>query len=162
MMDEIVTIPNPILKQKAKPIKEITPEIRNLADRMIDFMDGHSKDKPIPIGLSACQLGYSLRMIAFRRNPQILERNDIIILINPELVSGKGKRIVNEGCLSIPGEFYQLKRFKIAKIRGLTLDGDVRSFRGHDLLGQIFQHELDHLDGILVSDTVKIKISAAY
>lgn len=157
MVNKIVVLPSAILRQKSKPIKKITPKVEDLADKMIDFLDYHSEDELRPIGLSACQLNHSLRMIAFWNNPQsrveLLNRDNIIVLINPELVYIKKQRLVREGCSSIPGKVYLLKRGKIAKIRGTILSGASRSFRGRDLLAQVFQHELNHLDGILI-DTI--------
>lgn len=150
MPSKIVRATSASLRQKSKPIKEITPSVKKIAEEMVDYLDDHSQDKNRPIGLSACQLGSNVRMMAFYGNPQSSNREDIIILINPELVYGKGQHIVNEGCVSIPGKVYQLKRYKLVKIKGTTLNGNSRSFRGRDLLGHVFQHELNHLDGVLV------------
>lgn len=150
MPDEVVKIPDTILRQASKPIRGITPRVEKVAEEMVDFMDKHSEDALRPIGLSACQLGRSLRMIAFRHNPVSNDRDDIVILINPELVYAKGQYTVNETCFSIPGKTYRLKRHKIVKIFGRTLDGNTRSFRGRDLLAQVFQHELNHLDGVMI------------
>jgi len=158
MPDEVVRATDTILRQKSKPIKEITPKVKELANKMVDFMDNHSQDKNKPIGLSACQLGSNVRMIAFRENPGLLNREDIVILINPELVRTKGYHIVRESCLSLPGKFYLIKRYKIVKIRGTTLDGTSHSFRGRDLLGQVFQHELNHLDGVLIDSIGKLVV----
>lgn len=151
MATEILKSPDPILLHPSEPIKKITPKVKEIAEEMIDFMDIHSSDNSKPVGLSACQLGHSIRMFAFRRSPQSLDRNDVMILINPEMVYGKGQYLVYESCLSLPGRVYQLKRFKLVKTRGITLDGTSRSFRVRDLLGQVFQHELNHLDGILIN-----------
>ena len=71
-------------------------------------------------------------------------------MINPTLVYAKGFHIVRELCLSLPGKIFTLRRHKIVKIRGVTLDGVERSFRGRDVLAQIFEHEIGHLDGILI------------
>ncbi|GAI94348.1 unnamed protein product, partial [marine sediment metagenome] len=86
----------------------------------------------------------------FSRNPESPEGMQVQVLINPEVVYLKGHQIVHESCLSIPGRTFALRRAKLAKIRGLTLDGTMRSFRGRDILAQVFQHELNHLDGILI------------
>lgn len=158
MNGKIIVAPDPILRQVSKPVKKITPVVEKIADEIVNFMDEHSKDNNKPIGLTACELGYSIRMIAFRMNPQSSDRDDIIILINPELVYAKGQHIVKEGCLSLPGKVYQLKRHKLVKIRGRILDGTSRSFRGRDLLAQVFQHELNHLDGITI-DSIGKKVA---
>ncbi|MBA7590016.1 Peptide deformylase 1 [subsurface metagenome] len=72
------------------------------------------------------------------------------VLINPEAVYLKGHQVVSESCLSIPGRTFALRRAKLVKIRGLTLAGEMRSFRGRDILAQVFQHELNHIDGVLI------------
>jgi len=147
---ELVKLPNQVLRQRSKPVKRIDSKIKSLAKEMVEFMHIHQADEFRPIGLSACQLGELVRVIAFRRNPMSMGENDIQILINPELVYQKGNYVVSESCLSIPGKKFTVRRSKIVKIRGLTLDNNMRSFRGRDLLAQVFQHELNHLDGLLI------------
>lgn len=148
-MRELITLPNELLREKSKPVVNIDSEIKALASDMAEFMRLNQAKKLRPVGLSAVQLGELARMFAFYANP-MSEDEDIQFLLNPELVYEKGKRLVYESCLSIPGKTFVLKRAKIVKIRGLTLDGEERSFRGHELLAQVFQHELNHLDGILI------------
>jgi len=148
---ELVNLPNPILRQKSKLVKEIDLKIKQLALEMMDFLRLHHSDNPRPAAIAAVQLGELARVIAFNKNPDApLESPDVQVLINPELVYQKGSHLVYETCLSIPGKTCKLKRAKLVKIKGLNLAGEVRSFRGRDLLAQVFQHELNHLDGILI------------
>lgn len=149
-MRELLTLPHGILRKKSKPVKRIDSEVKALANEMVQFMQLHRVDKLRPIGLSAPQLGELVRVIAFRRNPLSIDEDDIEVVINPELVYHKGGYLVSESCLSIPGKEFRLRRAKIVKIRGLTLDNLMRSFRGRNLLAQVFQHELNHLDGTLI------------
>ena len=149
-MRELVKLPDPVLRQKSKPVKEIGSEIKSFAQEMIDFLDAHRGDDLKPIGLAAPQLGELVRVIAFRRNPQLTDKADIMVLVNPVLVYSKSFYLVRESCLSIPGKEFTLRRAKIVKIRGLNLDGAQRSFRGRDLLAEVFQHEIDHLNGVLI------------
>ncbi|MBA7668249.1 Peptide deformylase [subsurface metagenome] len=153
-MRELVKLPNPLLRQKSKPVKTIDSKIKALASEMVEFIQLRQADKMRPIGLSACQLGELVRVIAFSRNPMSIEE-DIQVLINPELVYAKSSHLVIESCLGIPGKEFTLRRHKIVKIRGLTLDGVGRSFRGRGLLAQVFQHELNHLDGVLIDQIRK-------
>lgn len=146
-MSELVTLPNGLLRQKAEPVQEIDAGVRSLAEEMVQFIQLHQADQPRPVALAAPQLGKPVRMIAFRQN---LSAEDIQVLINPELVYRKGSRLVYESCLSIPGKQFTVRRAKIVKIRGLTLDNVERSFRAGELLAQVFEHEIDHLNGILV------------
>ena len=157
MTGKIVIAPNSILRKKCLVVKRSTPKVERVINEMIAFLNEHSSDDLKPIGLSACQLGYSYRIIAFKDSPQSSDGGKVIVLLNPEFVYGKGQYIVKESCLSLPGNKYLLKRSKIAKIRGTTPDGTSRSFRGRDLLAQVFQHELNHLDGIML-DTISERV----
>ena len=148
-MRELTKLPNSILRQRSKPVKKIDKHIKELAQEMVEFMRHRPADSLRPIGLAAPQLGELVRVIAFSRNPMSPE-DDIQVLINPEVVYQKGRHLVYERCFCIPGKEFALKRAKLVKIRGLTLAGEMRSFRGRDLLAQVFQHELNHLDGILI------------
>jgi len=144
---ELVKAPNPLLRQTSEEVKEID-SVRELAQELVDFLDTHRADNPAPISLSGPQLGQLVRVIAFRRNAT--PDGDIEVLINPTLVYAKNSHIVRELCLSLPGKIFTVRRHKIVKISGVTLDGVERSFRGRDVLAQIFEHELGHLNGILI------------
>ncbi|MBA7566991.1 Peptide deformylase [subsurface metagenome] len=149
-MRELIKLPDELLRQKSEPVKEVNRGIKELALEMVDFLRLHRGDAVRPVGLSAVQLGELVRVIAFRGNPQSQEELQVQVLINPEVVYLKGHQVVSESCLSIPGRTFALRRAKIVKIRGLTLNGETRSFRGRDILAQVFQHEINHLDGILI------------
>lgn len=155
-MRELVKLPNALLRQKSKPVKRIDSKVKALANEMVQFIHLYRADDLRPIGLTACELGELVRVIAFSQNPMSTEE-DIQVLINPELVYAKSSHLVTESCLSIPGKVFTLRRHKLVKIRGLTLDNVVRSFRGRDLLAQVFQHELNHLDGILIDQVGKLR-----
>lgn len=149
-MRELVKVPSRLLRQKSKPVKTVDSEIRALARDLVQFMVLHQGNKLKPISLSAPQLGELVRMIAFRRNPISIDEDDIQVLINPTIVYAKAFCLVVESCLSIPRKEFTVRRPKIIKIGGLTLDGVGRSFRGRGLLAQVFEHELNHLDGLLI------------
>ncbi len=155
-MRELVTLPSELLRLKSEPVKIIDSEIKALAGDMTEFMRLHPSKGLKPVGLAAPQLGELVRVLAFYPSPQS-EDKDIQVLINPELVYEKGSRWLDESCLSIPGRTFVLKRAKIVKIRGLTPAGVTRTFRGRELLAQIFQHEINHLDGILIDQLGKEK-----
>ncbi len=155
-MRELVKLPSQALRRKSARVKTVDSKIKALAKEMVDFMRTRQTGTLRPIGLSAPQLGELVRVIAFNRNPMSIEE-EIQVLVNPEFVYQKGKQVVLESCLSIPGKEFTLRRAKIVKIRGLTLDGVERSFRGRDLLAQVFQHEIDHLNGVLI-DSIGVRI----
>ena len=143
----LVKAPSEMLRKKSKAVKDIG-SITQLAGEMVLFLVDHANDDAPPVGISAPQLGQLVRVIAFRKNAT--EKGDIQVLINPTLVYSKGFRVVTEGCLSLPSKKFKFQRHKTVKIRGLTLEGQQRSFRGRDILAQLLEHELGHLDGILI------------
>jgi len=149
-LKELVKLPNRLLRQKSKPVKKIDSKIEALAQEMVQFIQLYQEDKLRAFSVSAIQLGELVRVIAFRRNPMSVSEDDIQVVINPELVYQKGTYLATESCLSIPGSKFTVRRSKLVKIRGLTLDNEVRSFRGRGLLAQALQHEIDHLNGVLI------------
>ena len=157
-MRGLVLLSNPALRQKSVEVKKVSSKIKKLAKELTEFLDAYQADNIRAIGLAAPEVGELVRLIAFRRNPFSVDLLDIQVLINPTLVYAKDFRLVTEMCLNIPGKKFTLRRAKIVKIRGLNLDGIQRTFRGHDLLAQVFQHELDHLDGILIDQTGELEI----
>ena len=99
------------------------------------------------VGLAAPQIGQSLRLIIVERAPKPL------VLVNPEIVSHSLRRhILEEGCLSVPGKYGLIKRWRSVKVRAQTLDGQPFEITAQGFLAQIFQHEIDHLNGILYID----------
>ncbi|MFH1671204.1 MAG: peptide deformylase [Candidatus Portnoybacteria bacterium] len=137
---------NPILRRKAKEIKEITPQIKELVLGMIKTMKS-AKDS---IGLAAPQVGESLRIIIVG---DIKNKGKVLVLINPEIKkSSFRKETLPEGCLSLPGFQSSVKRSKKISLRGLSLDGELIEIKTEGFLARIIQHEIDHLDGVLISD----------
>jgi peptide deformylase len=99
------------------------------------------------VGLAAPQIGVPLRVIVIG----IPEKEDIV-LINPKIVRKKGERLVNEGCLSVPGYMGDIKRAESVTVRGTDLKGKEIQIKADELLAQALQHEVDHLDGVLYVD----------
>lgn len=148
-MKKLVVVPDPRLRKKSKPIKEINGQVKRLAQDMEKFLLQRKDKDAKSIGLAAVQLGTSIRMFAFIENPGAAEPR-IQFIINPEITKKKKERFYREACLSIPGKVFLLKRYKLVKVKGLTLDGEERTFSGRETLAQVFQHEVNHLDGILI------------
>jgi len=146
---ELLTVPNLILRKKCEPVKN-PEDIRELVGDMKEFLISHRSDDIAPIGLSAPQIGESLRVFVFYPNHLYREREGIEELINPELVSAKDFKDLNESCLSLPGKSFIISRATRVKVRGLTIEGVIRTYKARDLFAQVLQHELNHLDGILV------------
>jgi len=138
----IYRLPDPILKQKSKRVTIIDGSIQKLIGNMLETM--HHIDGA---GLAAPQVGVPLRIIVIG----IPEEEDIA-LINPEVVRRTGERLVDEGCLSIPGYIGQVKRSVSVKVKGRDQNGKEIRIKADQLLAQVLEHEIDHLDGVLYID----------
>jgi len=139
----IVTYPENILKKKAKRVKNIDGSVKKLVRDMLETMHA----LPGRVGLAAPQVGVPLRVIVIG----IPEEEDIV-LINPEIVRRKGERIIDEGCLSLPGFFAQVTRSESVTAKGLDEDGKEVKLKAEGLLAQALEHEIDHLNGMLYID----------
>ena len=136
-------LPDPVLRQKAKRVRNIDGSINRLIDDMIETMHA----EPGRAGLAAPQVGVPLRVIIIDQP----EAEDIII-INPEIVRRKGERILDEGCLSFPGYFGQVTRAEKVTVKGLDRTWKEVRIRADGLLAQVLEHEIDHLNGTLYVD----------
>jgi peptide deformylase len=140
---QIRTLPDPVLRQKAKRVTRIDASIRKLIDDMIDTL----RADPNRAGLAAPQVGVLLRVAVIE-----LPEQELITLVNPEIVKKEGERIVQEGCLSIPGYFGEIKRAVTVKIKAKNRDGKEFRLKAEGFLAQALEQEIEHLDGILYID----------
>ena len=138
---EIVEIGADVLREKAVPVKEITPNIAKLLDNMLETMYAANG-----VGLAAPQIGVSKRVVVIDVGDGPLE------LINPVIVEKEGESIDEEGCLSIPWVTGQVARAAKVKVEALNRHGEKQLIEGEGLLARCLQHELDHLEGILFVD----------
>ena len=135
--------PDPILKQKAKRVRVIDGSVKKLIIDMIETM--HSD--PGRVGLAAPQVGASLRVIVIG----LPEAEDIAI-VNPEVVRRRGERLLDEGCLSVPGYFGQVQRAESVTVKGRDQSGKEIRIKAEGLLAQALEHEIDHVNGVLYLD----------
>jgi peptide deformylase len=151
---EIVTTPDPVLRQRARKVRTVTKEIQTLIDDMVETM----RDAP-GIGLAAPQVGVSQRVVVV----EVAEESDdpeappkpkkLHAVVNPEIVrQSKETNVANEGCLSIPGYLGQVERYDTVTIKGLNRQGKPIRLKAKGWLARVFQHEIDHLEGILYID----------
>jgi peptide deformylase len=133
---------DPVLRQKAKPIGEITPEIRALIVDMVDTM--HDE---VGIGLAAPQVGVSIRLLVMDAGKGVTRA-----LLNPRIVERRGSVVAEEGCLSLPGIFADVERSEWVKVEATGSDGQPMSLEASGLQARVVQHEMDHLDGVLFLD----------
>ena len=138
----ICVLPDPVLRQKSKRVRRIDNSIHRLIGNMLETM--HSAGG---VGLAAPQLGTLLRVIVIG-----IPGEEDIALINPEVVRRTGERLVDEGCLSIPGYIGQIKRAESVKVKGRDQNGKEIRIKADELLAQALEHEIDHLNGVLYID----------
>lgn len=140
----IVKDPDPILRQIAKPVPKITPNIHKLLDDMAETMYDAGG-----VGLAAPQIGIPKRVIVLDPHD---EETGLIEMINPEIIAAEGEQLGPEGCLSIPGLNGEVKRKQRITVKGWDRNGNEIVIDASDFLARIFQHEIDHLNGILFTD----------
>ena len=137
--------PDPILRQRAKRVRAIDAYIKKLAEDMVDSMHEYNG-----VGIAAPQVGVSLRVIVIE-----VPDEPVITLINPEIVKKTGERDVSEGCLSIPGYRGDIKRAETVLAKGQGLDGKEVRIKATDLLAQVLEHEVGHIQGSLYTDLLE-------
>ena len=143
----ILTVPNPVLKQRSKPVKDVTDKIRALMDDMLETM----YDAP-GIGLAAIQIGVPLNVIVMDLAREGEEPNPQYY-INPEILEAiEETKPYEEGCLSVPDVFDKIERPKRVKIKYLDYNGKEVIEWAEDLYAVCIQHEMDHLKGVLFID----------
>lgn len=140
----ILRFPDPRLRTVARPVDAVDDSIRQLADDMLETMYEASG-----IGLAATQVNRDLRMLVLDLSA---ERNEPMVLINPEIIERNGSQICEEGCLSVPGEYAEVERAERIRVRALDRDGESREIDADGLLAVCIQHEIDHLDGKVFVD----------
>ena len=137
---------DPVLRRKCREVKEINGNIRKLIDNMAKLMYQNKG-----LGLAAPQVGILKRVI-------VADVGDgLVSLVNPRILWRQGKDTMSEGCLSIPVINLEIKRSKEVIVEGLTKEGEKVQLGAVRLLARVLQHEIDHLDGILIIDYVPKK-----
>jgi peptide deformylase len=143
----LVILPDSKLRLISEPIKEVTNEIRRLADDMLETM----YDAP-GVGLAAIQIGVPVRMVTMDVSKSDDERQPMV-LINPEILwASEEKRVYEEGCLSIPEYYEEVERPDRVRFRYMNLQGETVEQDADGLLATCVQHEIDHLNGVLFID----------
>lgn len=144
---EILPYPHPALRWKSKPIQEIDDNLRRVVAEMFELMYAAKG-----IGLAANQVGLPYRLFILNLTADPEEKEEELVFINPEILKRKGTTEGEEGCLSFPGMYGQVKRAAKVDIEAFDLDGEGFGFSLDDLAARAVQHETDHLDGILFID----------
>lgn len=148
---EIVTLPDPVLRRKAKPVTDFGPDLQRLVDDMIETM------RAAPgVGLAAPQVGVSQRVIVVEY-PEDEEQEDapkkLYVVVNPEIKEiSRETEMGIEGCLSLPGLQGEVERALALTVRGRTRRGQPIKIKAKGWMARIFQHEIDHLEGVVFTD----------
>ena len=139
---------DPKLRARARPVNSIDDDTRQLAEDMIDTLKSAEG-----VGLAANQVGDLRRVIVIDFNP-ITEEERVEALVNPEIVSREGTMQIEEGCLSIPDVREDIERSAEIRVAYRALDGEEKEVEADGLLSAVLQHEIDHLDGVLIVDRI--------
>jgi peptide deformylase len=141
---QIVRIGSPVLREKAAEVKQITPAIEKLLNNMADTL--YTAEG---LGLAAPQIGVSKRVVVIDVGDGLIE------LINPIILEKYGNKVAAEGCLSIPGTTGEVARATKVRVQALNRQGEMIELTGEGMLARAFQHEIDHLDGVLFVDIAR-------
>ena len=134
---------DPVLRRKADPVKEITPELRRMIGDMVETMY-----EEVGIGLAATQVGIGLRLMVIGDE----DGRDAQAVINPVITERRGEVKAEEGCLSLPGIFAHITRSEWVRVEARDIYDQPMTIEARGLRARVLQHEMDHLDGILFID----------
>lgn len=148
----IITGDDPRLRVKSRKVREFNKQLKGLIHDMLDTMRAANG-----LGLAAIQIGVPLRVIVVEIPPdeETNSKGKLYTLVNPEIVKMEGEEIGEEGCLSLPGLVGEVKRAASVVVEAQTPRGKWVRVRANGLLARAFQHEIDHLEGILFPDRVE-------
>lgn len=138
---KILTAENPALHKRCRPVTQFDEKLHTLLDDMAETLyDANG------VGLAAPQIGILRRVVIVDTGEEILE------LVNPEILEESGEQDGMEGCLSVPGEYWLVKRPNVVRVRAQDRDGEWFEAEGEELIARCFCHEIDHLDGHLYTE----------
>lgn len=164
-MREIITTPDPRLRQKSTKVHQIDDEILDIIADMRALSIAWEKDHPYELSaaMAAPQMGVNRRIIIVRDDLNNKENNNFTALINPEVIKTEGKLVKeHEGCLSVPEIYGLVARPRKVKIKALLEDGHEVRIKAEGFLARTLLHEIDHLNGILFIDHIKDDRDAFY
>jgi peptide deformylase len=148
----VLVYPHPLLKTPCEPCGDIDHEVLEVARDLLDTMRSYPKT----VGLAAPQIGVTKRMIAVdvTGHPKATVTHGQLVIVDPVIVARDGSEIGREGCLSLPDITADVRRAVRIFVRGLTIEGEEASAETSGFEARVIQHEIDHLDGILILDRV--------
>ena len=156
--DDIITLPNPHLRQKSQRVGVITPEIKqiiaDMQDATIDW--DKSRDHEVGVALAAVQIDKLYRIVVVRNNHDNKDDATFTVFINPQITKLEGEIKADfEGCLSVPDVYGKVPRYSKVKVKALNLHGKEFRVTAEGFLARVFQHEVDHTNGVVFIDHLK-------
>ncbi len=156
--DDIIRLPNTHLRQKSKRVGVINDEILKVVEQMeaatIDW--DVSRDHEVGVALAAVQIDQLYKIIVIRSDYNDKDNHEFTVFINPEIVKTEGEVIEDfEGCLSVPNIYGKVPRYQKVRVKALNLQGKEFRVKAEGFLARIFQHEIDHCNGLVFIDHIK-------
>lgn len=163
--DDIITLPNPHLRQKSQRVGVVTPAIKKIVENMraATLSWDASREHEVGVALAAVQIDKLYRIVVVRNDYNDKASQDFTVFINPEITKRAGQVVADfEGCLSVPNVYGKVPRHTKVRVKALDLDG--REFRAsaEGFLARIFQHEIDHTTGVVFIDHIRDNPEAFY
>lgn len=156
--DDIIALPNPHLREKSQRVGLITDEIRQVVDDMKSATINwdQSREHEVGVALAAVQIDRLYKIIVVRNDYNDKENHEFTVFINPEITKREGEvKADYEGCLSVPDVYGKVPRHTKVKVKALNLAGKEFRVTAEDFLARIFQHEIDHCNGVVFIDHIK-------
>lgn len=144
---KIVNYPHPALRVKAKPVAALDDDVRQFAGQMLELMYKYEG-----LGLAAPQVARDVQLLVINFKGDPAEKDQEVVAVNPVIVESKGAFKDREGCLSFPGLYQDIRRAKAVKVQYYDLSGQAKEMACSDLPARVWQHEIDHLNGVLFID----------
>ncbi len=163
--EDIITLPNPHLREKSAKIKEISESVialvQHMTDAALDWED--SRPHEVSAALAAVQIDALDRVVIIRSDFDNKESKEFTALINPEIIKYEGSLVEDyEGCLSVKDIYGKVPRYSKIRVRALNLEGNEVRFKAEGFLARVIQHEIDHTNGIVFIDHIKDSTDAFY
>lgn len=163
--DDIITLPNAHLRERSKKVGLITPDIQQLIESMeaatLDWEDNRAHE--VGVALAAVQVDSLLRIVVIRNDFDNKDDRGFQVFINPEITKYEGKIEEDfEGCLSVSDVYGKVPRYEKVRVKALNIEGQPVRLTAEGFLARVFQHEIDHTNGILFIDHIKDKAEGFY
>jgi peptide deformylase len=163
--DDIIALPNPHLRQKSQRVGVVSPEIVKIVEDMKDATISwdESREHEVGVALAAVQIDKLYKIVVVRNNYNDKSDHGFTTFINPEITKKEGEPVEDfEGCLSVPNVYGKVPRYPKVKVKALDINGKEFRVTAEDFLARIFQHEIDHTNGMVFIDHIKDNPEAFY